>query len=165
VDYALRDRLLAGLEAAWDECGGDADAQAALARELRASIADDGRAKLFLTWRTLRCRAKRPELFRDGDYLPLEASGARADHVCAFARRLEGGALVVAVGRWFVKLADGALDAQLDGYDWGDTSIPLPSPGVYRSVLTGRTVAAEGDTRVAAAELFADFPVALLVAG
>jgi (1->4)-alpha-D-glucan 1-alpha-D-glucosylmutase len=161
VDYALRTRLLAELESAWDACGGDADALAALARRLRAEIGD-GRAKMFLVWRALRCRTERPEIFADGDYLALDPSGARAEHVCAFARRLNGASLVVAVGRWFVQLANGDLDAAAEIYDWGDTSIPLPAPGVYRSVLTGRVIAAEAETRVLAAELFADFPVALL---
>jgi (1->4)-alpha-D-glucan 1-alpha-D-glucosylmutase len=163
VDYALRARLLSELEAQWDERAGDAAALGALARELRDAIGD-GRAKLFLTWRTLRCRAERPDVFTSGDYLALEPSGARAEHVCAFARRHEGVTLIAAVGRWFATLANGAAAAAGGSYDWGDTAIALPAPGAYRSVLTGRTLVTDDDARARAAELFADFPVALLIA-
>ena len=163
VDYALRGRLLAELETAWSACEGDADAHAAFARRLRDDLGD-GRAKLYLTWRTLRCRAERPGVFAYGDYLPLEATGVRSEHVCVFARRHEGVALIVAVGRWFATLAGGVPNAAGAAYDWGDTAVALPAAGAFRSVLTGRTIVADEGARASAAELFADFPVALLVA-
>ena len=63
-----------------------------VARELGRNPSDP-RAKLFLTWRTLQLRRRAADLFHSGDYLPLEAEGAKAVHVCAFARQLAGAGL------------------------------------------------------------------------
>ncbi len=43
--------------------------------------------KLYLTSQALACREAHPDLFARGDYVPLTAEGAAADHVVAFARR------------------------------------------------------------------------------
>ena len=48
--------------------------------------------------RSLRCRRDHPGLFTAGEYIPAEATGARGEHVFAFARR-HGDRAVVAVPR------------------------------------------------------------------
>jgi (1->4)-alpha-D-glucan 1-alpha-D-glucosylmutase len=95
--------------------------------------------KLFLIRRGL---ALRP----DGDYVPLAAEGAKADHLLAFTR---GGRVLAAVPRLVLGLRG----------DWADTRLALPR-GRWRDALADRTL--EGT--VAAADLFAPFPVALLEA-
>ncbi|MGH2450651.1 MAG: malto-oligosyltrehalose synthase, partial [Candidatus Limnocylindria bacterium] len=77
VDFARRAAALADLDRA---AKGD---RAALARELCASW-EDGRIKLYLTAAGLRHRRARPELFAQGAYLPLSATGDA--EVVAFAR-------------------------------------------------------------------------------
>ncbi len=48
---------------------------------------DDGLTKLHVTRRALHLRRARPELFgKDATYTPIDATGAKADHVVAFAR-------------------------------------------------------------------------------
>jgi len=162
VDYGHRRRLLAALEAR----ATDAGALAELARELGEGLAD-GRAKLYLIWRALALRREHPELFRAGDYQPLTALGARAEHLCAFARTRGGTVVVTVVGRLFVGLVGERAALPLGPEVWDDTAIEVP-PGVHRfdHVLTARPVASVedgGKPRLLARELFADFPVALLV--
>ena len=47
----------------------------------------DPRLKLFVTWRVLQFRRQHADLFQLGDYIPLDVEGAKAKHLCAFARR------------------------------------------------------------------------------
>ncbi|AHY45479.1 malto-oligosyltrehalose synthase [Rubrobacter radiotolerans] len=154
VDYAKRDGMLRRLE------GMDPREAPGL---LEGRNWRDGSPKLYLTWRALKLREERPDLFRRGEYVPLEASGEDAEGVLAFARTLGDEAAVTLAPRLFSRLADGseglALDAAaLEGatLDLGD----LP-PGEYRNVLTGSRVAADGPVPVR--ELLGGFPVALLV--
>ena len=154
VDYDLRRRQLAQVTALLQ---GEPDTWPGRLRPLVDDMSD-GRIKLYLTWRTLQLRARWPELFRDGDYLPLPASGACAEHVCAFARRHAGRALVVIVPRLLAKLADGR-----DAPDWRDTHIaPPPTDTVWYNLLTGRPLRGVAGA-LGIGEALADFPVALLV--
>ncbi|QCO03942.1 malto-oligosyltrehalose synthase [Azospirillum argentinense] len=139
VDYDARRRLLDEVEGA--PIGGLLERW------------QDGAVKLSLTRRALALRAAMPDLFAKGEYLPLEATGERAEHVVAFARRLGDDTVVVAAPRLV-----GALG---ETPDWGDTSVPLPRGQRWRNALTDGTL--EAADAVTAADLFRDFPVALLV--
>jgi (1->4)-alpha-D-glucan 1-alpha-D-glucosylmutase len=109
--------------------------------------ADSGLPKLLLTRRALLLRERQPRLFgAEGAYLPLQASGARAEHVIAFARGASPGAVTVVP-----RLVLGV------GGAWGDTTVRLPE-GDWFDQLCGRRFA--GDAPVG--ELLGDFPVALL---
>jgi len=66
-----------------------------------------GHIKLHLLRKLLDIRRQHAELFRRGDYIGLDVTGADADHVIAFARRWKRDEIVVAVGRHFTPLADG----------------------------------------------------------
>lgn len=155
VDYAVRTRLLAEL---------DADLPRALLEQL-----DDGRAKLLLTARLLQARREHETLFRDGEYLPLASSGAKAEHLCAFARRRDDVAVLIAP-RLYATLLDGQPEALPLGERWQDTVVELEAlPGVERlsNVITGARVPVryrDGRRVLALDEVLADFPVALLIA-
>ncbi|CAO3357198.1 malto-oligosyltrehalose synthase [Azospirillum melinis] len=112
----------------------------------------DGAVKLAVTRQALAVRGEMPEVFSAGEYLPLEATGERADHVVAYARRNGDETVVVAVPRLVGQLGEDP--------DWGNTAIPLPRGTGWRNRLTGAEV--EGGDAVMAATLFADLPVALL---
>ncbi|HEU5434735.1 MAG TPA: hypothetical protein VFU81_23880, partial [Thermomicrobiales bacterium] len=157
VDYALRQRFLEELRRR--------PPSPASAAELLAAKAD-GRIKLYLTERALACRAEAPDLFRDGDYRPLHATGARRDHVVAFARRLGEREIVVAVPRLVARLVRGA-DAPLGEAVWGDDALILPAgaDARYRDQFTGEIVTARSGPDgavLALSDAFAAFPAALL---
>jgi (1->4)-alpha-D-glucan 1-alpha-D-glucosylmutase len=138
------------------------------ARALTAAK-EDGRIKLYLTSRALRCRAEQAELFTAGEYLPLDVEGARKDHVFAFARRHEQRWAVVAVPRLLTRLLAGPSALPLGRAVWHDTTLVLPkeAPPRLRHVFTGETLEAaerEGKRCLDLADGFAHFPVALLLA-
>ncbi len=164
VDYALRQRLLDELRA-WR--AGPPERRADLIDELLRTWRD-GRIKLWLTLMALDLRRRRPHLFAEGDYLPLEATAPRQDHVVAFARRLGEEAAIVATPRLAVRLTRGSLQPPLGEAVWGETRLRLP-PEVaawrLRNVLTGELYVpepGEGATSLRAADLFARSPCALL---
>ena len=97
-------------------------------------------------------------LVAGGSYLPLETSGRHADHLCAFARIADGRKAVAVAPRLVTSLLrEGGT------IDWADTVIALPEGKAWRDVLAGRDLG-ERHGAIAAAELLADFPVALLAA-
>ncbi|HEY3757956.1 MAG TPA: malto-oligosyltrehalose synthase [Opitutaceae bacterium] len=145
VDFDAREQLLAQAEA----------------RDLRDLLLhwQDGAAKLRVVHRLLTFRADHPELFADGDYVPLEAAGQHAYHAVAFARRRGADRLVVVVPRQTARLGCPPI-----GLMWTDTTAVLArgteSAGEWREVISGRTIAPAD--RFALSELLADFPVAVL---
>ena len=116
----------------------------------------DGREKLFVTHRLLALRRAHPRLFAEGDYRPVEVAGERSSHLCALARSHDGMSLVAAVPRLTHQLYRGG-----DAAEWGEAEIVLPPAGAWRDVFTGRRL--DRQDRIAAAELFADFPVSVLI--
>jgi len=129
---------------------------------------DDGRAKLFLTWKALAARNACPELFARGDYLPLEARGEQAEHLVAFMRRCENAAIVVVAARCFARLLRG-LDLDPVGAEvWGDTRIQLPENGKasrFLDLLGGAEIGAfesNGGLCLSVGQVLSRFPVALL---
>ena len=155
VDFAARGRALEELDA---ELAKGPAARAALARRLSSPEAlRDGRAKLLLLRTALRLRQALRDLFLEGDYLPLAAEGPLARRVFAFARVNGHRALVCAVPR----LVLAPLDAG-DGRIRWEGALPLPGglPRRWRDAVSG---AVREGPALAIAELFADFPVALLV--
>ena len=161
VDYARR---IADLNALADDFSGDADHSAA-ARALLDRWTD-GKVKLWTMSRVLALRARHPRWFDDGGYLALTTQGAKAAHLCAFARPHEARMMVTLAPRLFVGLA-------IDGWPlgesvWHDTRIVLPAnaPRCWRNVLTNARYAAQGGEdamTLSVASILDAFPVALLV--
>jgi len=163
VDYAQR---VAMLETVSTRAAGSQADRAALARELVANKVD-GCIKLFVTSQVLQLRRAQPELFARGEYVPLKASGAFAEHVVAFARRGEQTEIVVVVPRLVTRLT--GQDEAPVGELWGDTVLQLPaatSNARYTELFTGAELAPDnlnGTTGIALKTILADFPVAVLV--
>jgi (1->4)-alpha-D-glucan 1-alpha-D-glucosylmutase len=137
----------------------------------------DGRVKQAVVARALALRTRLPLLFGAGDYRPLRVEGPLAPHVLAFMRSHGGAAAIVAVLR---------LPAPLIRFDDPFSALPLPDRSVWsegeaatmivlpRSIV-GRPLAdvfggailanlerTGSAGRLAAADLFAALPVALL---
>jgi (1->4)-alpha-D-glucan 1-alpha-D-glucosylmutase len=102
----------------------------------------DGRVKLYATWKLLDLRARRPL----GTYEPLDAGR----NVCAFTR---GPDVLVAVPRFTTEIAN----SMPVGEKWGDRTLPIG--GTWTNVFDGQAVA--GD-RLALSDVFAKFPIAVL---
>jgi (1->4)-alpha-D-glucan 1-alpha-D-glucosylmutase len=127
-------------------------------------VLQDGRAKLWVIWRTLALRRDRPGLFAEGDYYPVAAAGARARHLVAYARRWGPSGIVTVAGRLFASLGLSAGTPPLGAAAWGDTAIDLswlPAGVELRNALTGEAHVA-GDA-LPLARVFANFPGAALV--
>jgi (1->4)-alpha-D-glucan 1-alpha-D-glucosylmutase len=125
----------------------------------------DGGIKLYLIWKALQHRAKRPELYSDGEFLTLGVRGKRAEHVTAFSRRLNKSWAVVVVPRWLMR-AQFPFPPQGTGNFWGDTAVRLPrtAPIEWRNVFTNEFVSAKGKSggRAIRIDSVGQFPVALL---
>lgn len=155
VDFGRLAGMLAALK-------GDSD-RPGLARSLLDTL-EDGRAKLYLTWRALQTRRELPELFEQGAYLPLDVGGEKADHLCAYGRAWEEEVAIVAVPRLCFRLLEREDGLPLGEAPWGDTTLTLPPQWqgrMFRDAFTGRKLAAAGELPVG--EVFAEFPAALLV--
>jgi (1->4)-alpha-D-glucan 1-alpha-D-glucosylmutase len=157
VDFNLRSRSLTALRRRRPS--------ARLARELIEQLGD-GRAKLYLTYRVLDVRREYSDLFDNGDYVELSATGEKAVNVVAFARRSDGQELIVVAPRLIGGLLTGDNAAPL-GDVWGDTMVVLPDHqegARYRSVITGEELTLDSETEgVALRDLLASFPVACLM--
>jgi (1->4)-alpha-D-glucan 1-alpha-D-glucosylmutase len=171
VDYHLRAHLLGELQQGWAE-GSQRMAELA---ELFAKYPQDNRAKLLVTWAALRFREQNRELFSDGAYVPLFAQGPQAEHVCAFARKIEhvqgdrtslAIAIVPRLVARLTPLEEGQSTTRppLGSDVWNDTLLPLADVGSpsLTNVFTGEKVKPTGG-HLALAKALAKFPVALLV--
>ncbi|HKD80631.1 MAG TPA: malto-oligosyltrehalose synthase [Candidatus Angelobacter sp.] len=160
VDYELRQRLLSEL---------DHRAEGGKVPELCADLLNncqDGRIKMWVTMQALRARRERRELFHLGEYRPLHAAGPKQRHVVAFARERNNHVAIVAVPRLSYTLAAGAVRAP-QGELWQATEIAVPprTPEFLENVFTGEKIKVSTNRSLLCHELFAHFPVALLVSG
>jgi (1->4)-alpha-D-glucan 1-alpha-D-glucosylmutase len=128
---------------------------------------EDGRIKLYITACGLRFRRQRPQLFMEGDYIPLSTVGNKKDHVVAMARRHQGALLCVAP-RLAAGLAGSDASLAALAASWQDTRLLLP-PEIdsfsFTHLFTGETfqpIKGQGEPYLPVGEIFKDLPVALL---
>jgi (1->4)-alpha-D-glucan 1-alpha-D-glucosylmutase len=137
----------------------------------------DPRLKLFVTWRCLQFRRTHAELFQRGEYLPLAVDGTAAKHLCAFAWRLASAdgekprTAVVAAPRWIAELMKTANEVPptsppLGAAVWRDTCLQMKDivPFDATHLFTGQ-VHKVTESQLPAADIFSNFPVAVLVSG
>jgi (1->4)-alpha-D-glucan 1-alpha-D-glucosylmutase len=130
---------------------------------------EDGRIKLYLTWRTLCLRQQQPELFQKGEYLPLVVEGAKAKHVAAFVRMSAKSNVLVVVPHLVAGLLNDADVPPIGERVWQDTSIVLPfctCSEKYRNIFTGElleTQKIEGGETISVSKVLSDFPVVVCV--
>jgi (1->4)-alpha-D-glucan 1-alpha-D-glucosylmutase len=119
---------------------------------------EDRRVKLFVVMQTLQFRHRHAALFRDGDYLKINAHGSGADRLTAFARRHLDDFAVIAAPR---------LNGL--GRPEDDTWLALPenAPRHYREWFSQCTFTAEwvdGVLQRPVRAVFKLFPLAILSA-
>jgi (1->4)-alpha-D-glucan 1-alpha-D-glucosylmutase len=157
VDYERRRRLLEQVQSA----GADLDPDRA--RDL-LDARFDGRLKLHVIAAGLRFRRAHDVLFRTGDYVPLDVTGARAAHVFAFAR-VHGRDAVIAVTPRLTTTLVPEPSAPPIGDVWGDTCVNLTGAlgeRQWANALTCESVAADGSARLAISDVLGRLPVAVL---
>ncbi len=140
VDYEQRIELLKELRQR--EAGQD------LAHELLEGW-DNGRIKLYVTWKALELRRAQAALFASGAYLPLNTVGPAQEHLCALARHTEENWVIAVVPRLPLCMTTGGNPAALPetkppvGAEfWADTVLVLPAaaPARWRNIFTGEIV-------------------------
>jgi (1->4)-alpha-D-glucan 1-alpha-D-glucosylmutase len=160
VDFALRARFLDELKAA------EQSDTATLLADVMANW-QDGRIKLYLTWKAARFRHAERELFAEGTYMPLVAIGKARANVCAFARKTPKQWALSIAPRFFTRLVDPG-QPPLGHLVWGSTGVLLPrgAPLTWKNVFTGQQVRATRTagrvSRLPLASMLEVFPVALL---
>ncbi len=172
VDFDRRRQVLERL------IGRSREDLSAVAADLLSRWPDDA-LKMFVTWRGLECRRQHAEIFA-GSYQPLKTSGPREANACAFARSGNGQWALCVVPRlaaeaWQATDAAAPPDsASQNGSPWQparwweSTALELPgdAPRRWRHVFSDRVFTAEPRGAILTldlAELFASFPVALLL--
>jgi (1->4)-alpha-D-glucan 1-alpha-D-glucosylmutase len=146
VDYGVRNAMLE----AFAQRDGEREA---LVTELLAAW-PDGRIKLYVTGRLLQLRRAHAETFLAGTYRALETT---TPSIVAFARN----EIAFAVPRLARTSVRPGLRVAFE-----DERVALARPNAtYRSVLDGRAVSADAAGDVAAGNLFAVAPLAVLVPG
>ncbi len=121
-------------------------------------------AKQLLVARGLKARQRYAELFARGDYIPLELSGPQAEHAIAFARRISDRTLICVTPRLILPLLENQEGIVIQKESWGDTALALPPDmhgWAFVDQITGERL--PGRTRLPLADLFASFPVAILI--
>jgi (1->4)-alpha-D-glucan 1-alpha-D-glucosylmutase len=129
-----------------------------------------GGVKLLVTAAGLRLRSANPDLFLDGDYLPLEVESTVEGRVVAFARIAATGAAAIAIAPHLVsRLVTPEHPVPL-GDRWRTSRIHLPrslAGLTYRDVFTGeeiRPVIAGESAWLFAGQALRTLPVSLLIA-
>jgi (1->4)-alpha-D-glucan 1-alpha-D-glucosylmutase len=161
VDFDRRTRLLEGIEKRAQESLTD------LCQEL-TQVWQDGRAKLYLTWKALNLRRQHRELFFEGSFLPLQVSGKRARNLIVFARRKGKHWTLTIVPRWLAHARAPMNWGRMAAF-WRGTKILLPAraPVRWENILSGDFVElAPGrkNRSVRVEDVLRDFPVACLKA-
>jgi len=120
----------------------------------------DGRIKMYVTAKLLQFRRRHARLFAEGEYVPLRVTGARPEHVIAFARRFQNDWCLVAVPRLCASLTR-AGTPPLGKKAWKDTRIEMP-PEFPADAADIFTDTAFSTPRLS--DLFATLPLAVIAA-
>lgn len=165
VDFGKRKRMLGNLRKRIESSGED---RFQMIKELLARW-QTGAIKLYLTLTCLDYRKRNRLLFENGSYMALDSRGLFAEHVCAFARRVEDRTTLTVIPRFLTAILRKTSEP-LGLEAWDDSCIILPdeiASNVFHNVLTKETIKAEireGVRVLALGEVFATFPAALLEA-
>jgi (1->4)-alpha-D-glucan 1-alpha-D-glucosylmutase len=163
VDYEQRRQMMRDLQREYQT------SQQALP-DLTALLAHwrNGKAKLYLIWKTLQIRKLESLLFQQGKYVPLYATGPRSEHVCAFAREYADRSAIVVVPRLCAGLLGDTFNTVGEEGVWGDTrlEVPFKATPCYHNVFTSEcfpVLGKEGQCLPPLGTLLHNFPVALLL--
>ena len=160
VNFNHREAVLAEIEK------GSAKDQLGFSRELLENWRD-GRIKLYLIWKILNLRRKHPQVFLDGEFLPVKITGKRESNVVAYARRAGDDWVMAVAPRWLARSRAPFTPARTGAF-WSGSQIALPSdaPRSWTNVLTGEPVKSQHSqsrAHLSLREIFNTLPVAVLL--
>ncbi|WP_114209653.1 malto-oligosyltrehalose synthase [Acidisarcina polymorpha] len=157
VDYEMRSSLLHTITSLEASSGALAVCQDVLTN------LPDGRVKLWVAYKALGLRNDWHNLFRKGDYVPLQLIGTNAKFAIAFLRSFEGHSVLTVIPRFANTLMHGKTEWPLNDV-WGDSRIELPenTPRLFTNIFTGKQVLADESGLLSLSTVFEDFPVAVL---
>jgi len=157
VDFRKRMALLKGLVQQ------EAKRQQSLVQKILNSW-EDGRLKLYTTYKALNIRKSDKELFQSGEYIPLKVEGQKQENVCAFARSKGETWVIIAIPRLMTKLVRvGTMPVGREV--WGDDLLLLPEevPERWLNIFTGECLSiSSAERRLPLSSILSTFPVALL---
>lgn len=151
VDYQLRIQYLNEFK--------DKGNQDAYLKELMDNYAD-GRIKMYALYHALNERRRYPQIFEEGEYIPLELSSGFCNKVIGFARKEKNHWYIIAAPLNGTRLSINGTFAL--GELWGEGHLKLPdiAPQEWYNIYNGDAIASTGQIRLG--ELFRNFPIALL---
>ncbi len=130
---------------------------------------EDGQAKLFVINSALALRKRCPQIFLQGNYVPLIVKGDQAAHVCAYAR-IAGKCIIITVApRFFSELVGKTEMLPIGEKIWGNTTVSLPFNRLgthYICAFTGKLIKPQQHLttwRLPVALLLTELPVGLIV--
>jgi (1->4)-alpha-D-glucan 1-alpha-D-glucosylmutase len=129
----------------------------------------DGAVKLLVTAAALRLRSTRPDVFLEGDYLPLQADMTVKGHITAFARVSPTGSAAIVIAPHLVSPLVGEERPVPIGDAWKTSRVLLPKSFAaltWKDIFTGAELrpVTNGDTSwLFVGQVLKQLPVALLV--
>jgi (1->4)-alpha-D-glucan 1-alpha-D-glucosylmutase len=145
VDFLRREQMLDSVDAVLKL---PADQRRGALGRLLATV-PSGALKLLVTAAALRLRAAKPDLFLEGEYLPLEVDSAVEARAMAFARTNREGDVAIAIAPYLVAPLITAERPMPTGDVWRTSRVLMPEPfasltftdiftgAVHRSVTSG----------------------------
>ncbi len=155
VDFGLRRWLFGEIKAK------DKEDRLELIQEL-LSTWEDGRIKMFLTYKVLSAIKEYKSLFEKGSYFPIETAGKYKNHIVAFAREHRPYYSITVAPRFLTGVVD--IGTKPFGRDvWEDTQIILPEGAahLWKEVIAGTEH--KGKKKLFVGDVLKHFPSALLI--
>jgi (1->4)-alpha-D-glucan 1-alpha-D-glucosylmutase len=118
-----------------------------------------GAQKMFTIYKSLQYRKQNPDVFLYGDYLPVDVEGT-GNHAMAFARRWKDNWVIVTVPVGIAKKIGSDKKICKESFEDSRLLLPNSAPAEWINEFSKTTVSSKGGLKLA--DIFADFPVALL---
>lgn len=128
------------------------------------STKEDGRIKLFITYKLLQARQENVEVFQKGSYLPLEVVGKFKDNIVAFARCFNNQMVIAIAPRFLTNLIEEGR-YPCGEQVWEDTQLQIPQQlqSNWQDIFSKQVISNSKSGSIAIAQILQHLPVALLL--
>ncbi len=125
---------------------------------------ESGKIKLFISLKLLNFKKKHHELFKKGNYIPLETKGTKAENLIAFMRNFENETAIIIAPRLIYNMISEETPFPVGKDIWKDTKIILPKAYKnqnWKDIFTEQ-ILSEIDSELKTGNILNKFPVSLL---